>query len=175
MAGLCALAASGHAGLPRPPAGTDVDETRLVSARPRMPAPCVAVLYEGATVVMSRRELEALATERPETVHGDADRLARVRSGRAAALLSTLEPPRSPGACAEVAGAALGAEGDQVVLDWLENGRAMVREPLQGQAVSTVRIRYLGQRCGPMCGRGDITVSLPEGARPFLAVSWWVS
>lgn len=170
-----AMSPVGRAEAMRPPAGTDVDETRVVSARPQMPAPCVAVVFEGATVVLSRTGLEAQAAGNPAQIATDADRVARVESLRASALLSAVVAPRAANDCAEVAGAALGPEGRGVVLDALENGRALVRDDARGAVVPTVRIRYLGQRCGPMCGRGEIMVTLPQGDRPFLAVSWWVS
>lgn len=175
----CALflitSAMSHAEVTRPPAGTDVDETRVVSARPQMPAPCVAVVFEGATVVLSRNDLEAQVARNPAQLTNDEDRIARVESLRASALLSAVVAPKAAQACAEVASAALGPEGLSVVLDSLENGRALVRDEARGTVVPTVRIRYFGQRCGPLCGRGEIMVSLPEGERPFLAVSWWVS
>lgn len=181
LAARCALAmitatgAISHAEVTRPPAGTDVDESRMVSARPQIPAPCVAVRYDTVKVVMSRRDLEALAAQRPEDLRTDADRVQRVQSSRAAALLSTVDPPKGADDCAEVAASALGADAERVVLDWLENGRALVRDELKGEAVPAVRVRYVGQRCGPLCGRGEIRVSLPEGDRPFLVMSWWVS
>jgi hypothetical protein len=175
LAMIATTGAIGHAEVTRPPAGADVDETRVVSARPQMPPPCVAVLYDGVTVVMSRRDLEAEAAHRAEDIRTDADRVQRVRSSRAAALLSTLVPPQGAGECAEVAASALGADAGRVVLDWLENGRALVRDELKGEVMPTVRIRYVGERCGPLCGRGEIRVSLPEGERPFLVASWWVS
>lgn len=175
LAMVTTMAAVSHAEVTRPPAGTDVDETRVVSARPQMPSPCVAVRYDAVTVVMSRRDLEAQAAQRPEAMVTDADRIARVESLRAAALLSTLVPSKGAGDCAEVAASALGADAGHVVLDWLENGRALVRDEFKGEVVPTVRIRYLGERCGPLCGRGEIRVSLPEGDRPFMVASWWVS
>lgn len=172
---LLMTAAMGQADVTRPPSGVDVDETRVVALRRDMPLPCVSVVVDGATVMLSRADLEAAEAARPTEMRTDAERMARVRSGRAAALLSAVSPPKGPGACAEVAGTALDSQGQQLLLDWIENGRAMVRLQAMGEALSTVRVRYLGQRCGPMCGRGDITVSLPQGTRPFLAVSWWVS
>jgi 2-methylaconitate cis-trans-isomerase PrpF len=175
----CALAMAGittsRAEVTRPPAGTDIDETRVVSARPQLPAPCVAVRYDAVTVVLARQDLDAQAAQRPEALETDADRIARVESIRAAALLSTLVPPKTAGDCAEVAASALGADAGRVVLDWLENGRALVRDERKGAVVPTVRIRYVGQRCGPLCGHGEIRVSLPDGAQPFLVASWWVS
>lgn len=167
--------AMSHADVTRPPAGTDVDETRAVSARPQMPAPCVAIAFEGATVLLSRAGLEAQTARNPSQIVTDEDRIARIESLRASALLSAVVAPKAAQACAEVASAALGPEGLSVVLDSLENGRALVRDEATGTAVPTVRIRYFGRRCGPLCGRGEIMVSLPEGARPFLTVSWWVS
>ncbi len=164
-----------QADVTRPPAGTNVDETRAVSARPQMPAPCVAVAYDGVTVVLSRADLEAQAARNPVQLQSDEDRIARVESLRAAALLSTVAAPKAEGDCAQVAWEALGPDGRSVVLNALESGRAMVRDEIRGAVVPSVRIRYVGERCGPMCGRGDITVALPDGQRPFLSVSWWVS
>ncbi|HIV71138.1 MAG TPA: hypothetical protein H9903_09420 [Candidatus Aquabacterium excrementipullorum] len=164
-----------QADVSRPPAGTNVDETRVVSARQKMPAPCVAVAFDSVTVVLSRTDLEAQALRNPAQLQRDEDRIARVQSLRAAALLSTVVAPKTADACAQVAWEALGTDGRSVVLDSLENGRALVRDETKGVVVPTVRIRYFGERCGPMCGRGDITVALPDGERPFLAVSWWVS
>lgn len=172
---LSVITTVGQADTTRPPAGINVDETRVVSARPRMPAPCVAVAYDGVTVELSRTDLEAQAARNPSQLQSDEDRIARVESLRASALLSTVVAPRAEGACAQVAWAALGPDGRSVVLAALENGRALVRDEAKGTVVPTVRVRYFGERCGPMCGRGSITVALPEGDRPFLSVSWWVS
>ena len=177
LCGVLAMTASpwSHAEVTRPPAGVAVNETRVVSARGQMPEPCVAVVFDGVTVVLSRTDLEAQAARRPEQILSDEDRVARVESSRASALLSTVLAPKAGVGCAEVAAAALGADARSVVLSWLENGRALVRDEAKGTVVPTVRVRYVGERCGPLCGRGDIMVSLPEGDRPFLTVSWWVS
>lgn len=172
LLGVCAVST---AEVTRPPAGTDVDETRAVALPRELPLPCVAVLLDTVTVLLPRADLEAQEAARPAEMRTDADRIARVNSGRAAAVLAAVAPPKAPGTCAEVAGAALDSQGQQLVLDWLERGRALVRLQATGEAVPAVSIRYLGQRCGPLCGRGLITVSLPQGGAPFLAVSWWVS
>ncbi|MEE7561545.1 hypothetical protein HH299_19065 [Xanthomonas sp. Kuri4-2] len=70
---------------------------------------------------------------------------------------------------------ALPAQAAYLVLEHLEDGRAVLRDGTTQALQPRVAIRYLGTNCGPMCGSGHIDVALPGQPRPFWVVSWWQS
>jgi hypothetical protein len=63
-------------------------------------------------------------------------------------------------------------DGLTLLLEEAEPGRAAA-EGAKGVLAPALAIRYHGTRCGPLCGMGMITVSLPGGKRPLLEVMWW--
>lgn len=160
----------------RPPAGTDVDETRTVAQRSRAPADCLSVVLEGVTVLLDRSELSRQAGAKPAQWKTEAERMALIEGRRAAALLQAASPAPggSLGGCHEVK-QTLDSEDQSVVLAHLERGAAAVLPAGATQPAPAVAIRYLGTRCGPSCGRGHIMVSVPGQPRPFLVANWWVS
>jgi len=161
----------------RPPAGTDVDETRTVAQRTRAPADCLSVVLEGVTVLLDRSELSRQAHAKPAQWKTEAERMALIEGRRAAALLQAASPAKggssSPGCHAVTQ--TLDGEDQFVVLAHLERGAAAVLPAGTTQPVPAVAIRYLGQRCGPLCGRGSILVSVPGQPRPFMVTHWWAS
>lgn len=159
----------------RPPAGTDVDETRTVAQRTRAPADCLSVVLEGVTVLLDRSELSRQAHAKPAQWKTEAERMALIEGRRAAALLQAAAPARgSSPACHQVT-QTLDGDDQFVVLAHLERGAAAVLPSGATQPVPSVAIRYLGQRCGPLCGRGSIMVSIPGQLRPFMVTHWWAS
>lgn len=162
----------------RPPAGTEVDETRTVAQRPRAPDACLSLLVGGVTVLLDRDALARQAAAKPAQWKTEAERMALIEGRRAAALLEAATPasgPKDGHGCSQVT-QALDGEDQSVLLAHLERGQATVLAPGGGkEAVAAVAIRYLGTRCGPTCGRGHIMASVPGQARPFLVADWWVS
>ncbi|MDP4076947.1 hypothetical protein [Acidovorax sp. A1169] len=159
----------------RPPAGTDVDETRTVAQRTRAPADCLSVVQEGVTVLLDRSELSRQAHAKPTQWKTEAERMALIDGRRAAALLQAAAPARGGGPACHQVTQTLDGEDQFVVLAHLERGAAAVLPAGATQPVPSVAIRYLGQRCGPLCGRGSIMVSIPGQQRPFMVTHWWAS
>jgi len=159
----------------RPPAGTDVDQTRTVAQRQQPAADCLAVAFEGVTVRLDRQALARQAAARPARWRTEAERLALIEADRAAALLSAAADAADAHGCAQRVEAPLGAAAQAVVLAALENGSAAVYVKEAAEPVPAVAIRYLGSRCGPTCGRGHIMVSVPGARAPFLVQEWWVA
>ncbi len=173
---LLALAASApaFAQQPRPAAGTDVDVTRTISLSVKPPSPCISVAATGAMVLLSRDELQALVAARPASWRTEAERMALISGKRAEGFLATVSQVTDSGDC-QAAPSQLDAESQYLVLEQLERGRAIVKDSKTGEPVSAVRVRYFGERCGPLCGQGRIMVYLPDGEQPFFVVSWWAS
>lgn len=158
----------------RPPAGTEVDETRSVAQRPRAAASCLSVQLNGITVLLDREALARQAAAKPTQWKTEAERMALIEGRRAAALLEAAGSARDGHGCSQVT-QALDGEDQWVLLAHLERGQAAVLPPGAREPVPAVSIRYLGTRCGPTCGRGHIMVSVPGQARPFLVADWWVA
>lgn len=173
--GACMTAHGASTPPERPPAGTEVDETRSVAQRPRAPASCLSVQLNGVTVLLDRDALARQAAAKPTQWKTEAERMALIEGRRAAALLEATGTARDTHGCMQVT-QALDGEDQSVLLAHLERGQATVLAPgAAKEAVAAVSIRYLGTRCGPTCGRGHIMVSVPGQPRPFLVADWWVS
>ena len=166
--------AQAQAQAPRPAAGVTVDESRTVTLLAAMPAPCIAIALEGATVFLDKAEVGRAAASRPKAWTTEPERQALIAGKRAEGLLSQLSPTKDALGCFTLA-SPIDAETQSYVLSALEAGAAAVRDAATGQLAATVRIRYQGDRCGPKCGRGSVLVYLPEATRFFLIVSWWVA
>jgi hypothetical protein len=184
MGAVFASAAAAQQPPARPPAGVSVDETRTVDQRTALTGPCIVLRAEWreVDVLLARRDFEPLLPEAegvaaPSASASEPPSAAKaVQARRAQALLRALQPvPGSePHGCAEQA-PLRGQELQSLALEALESGRAVVRDRRSGALVPQVLVRYFGSRCGPLCGRGLITVRTPDGEGPFLIVSWWVS
>ncbi|CAN7395089.1 hypothetical protein LJR066_002301 [Acidovorax sp. LjRoot66] len=159
----------------RPPAGTDVDETRTVAQRTRAPADCLSVVLEGVTVLLDRSELSRQAHAKPTQWKTEAERMALIEGRRAAALLQAAAPAQGGSPACHPVTQTLDGDDQFVVLAHLERGAAAVLPAGATQPVPSVTIRYLGQRCGPLCGRGSIMVSIPGQPQPFMVTHWWAS
>jgi hypothetical protein len=158
----------------RPASGTDVDETRTVAQRPKPPPDCLSITLSGVTVLLDRQELARKAAVPSSPWTTEAERLARIESQRASALLSAATTVKGENGCTQVNGA-LDGEAKAMVLAALESGASTVLVNDSKHPIAAVAIRYLGTRCGPLCGRGHIMVYVPGQSRPFLVQDWWVS
>ncbi|RZJ62424.1 MAG: hypothetical protein EON49_02250 [Acidovorax sp.] len=165
----------------RPPSGTDVDETRMVSQRTAPPQPCIAVPLGRVTVLLDPQELAVRAAARPAQWTTESERMALIEGQRAAALLAAATATVPPnGSTATAHGCShtvttLDAQAQYTLLAALEAGSATVLVAGDKRPAAAVAIRYLGTRCGPLCGRGLIMVSVPGQSAPFLVQDWWVS
>ena len=158
----------------RPASGADVDETRTVAQRPGPPPDCLSLTLNGVSVLLDRRELAGKAAVQSSQWTTEAERLALIEGQRASALLSAATTVKGENGCAQI-NAALDAEAKAMVLAALESGSATVLVDGSKTPIAAVAIRYLGTRCGPLCGRGHIMVYVPGRSRPFLVQDWWVS
>ena len=158
----------------RPASGTDVDETRTVTQRFEPPPDCLSITLSGVTVLLDRQELARKAAVQSSPWTTEAERLALIEGKRASALLSAATTVKDENGCRQIHGA-LDGEAKAVVLAALESGFSMVLLDGSKALVAAVAIRYLGTRCGPLCGRGHIMVYVPGQNRPFLVQDWWVS
>lgn len=158
----------------RPAAGQEVDESRSIELQVELPRPCIAVPGGQATVLLPRHELERLATGAPTAWTTEAERQALIQGRRAAALLKATGAGSTADAngCQTLQGPA-DSDAQHLVADFLERGAASVLS--SGKAQPRITVRYLGSKCGPTCGRGDILFHVPGEPGPFFAVSWWVS
>ena len=158
----------------RPASGTDVDETRTVAQRPKPPPDCLSITLSGITVLLDRQELVRKAAVPSSPWTTEAERLALIESQRASALLSAATTVKDENGCTQVNGA-LDGDAKATVLAALESGASTVLVNDSKLPIAAVAIRYLGTRCGPLCGRGHIMVYVPGQSRPFLVQDWWVS
>ncbi len=158
----------------RPAAGATIDESRTVALLAATPQSCVAIDLRGAIVLLDKAELERIVAARPPSWATESERQALIAANRVQRLLSQLSLETDAAGCFTSAGP-LDAEAQYAVLSALESGAAAVHDSASGKTVAAVRVRYLGDRCGPTCGRGSITVFLPDARQPFLVVDWWVS
>lgn len=158
----------------RPASGTDVDETRTVTQRSGPPPDCLSITLSGVTVLLDRQELARKAAVRSSSWTTETERLALIEGQRASALLSAATTVKGENGCTQINGA-LDGEAQATVLAALEGSSATVFVDGSKAPIAAVAIRYLGTRCGPVCGRGHIMVYVPGQSRPFLVQDWWVS
>jgi hypothetical protein len=173
-AAMVLLTAGLHAQPARPPAGQDVDETRTVTLLFRQHTDCVAVALDGAEILLDRKALEKEAAMAPAAWHTEVERIAAIEGGRAKAVLAALAQQVDGHGCHALR-QPTDAEVRHLVLARLERGEAAARDTAIDRLVPAIAIRYVGVRCGPLCGRGDILAYLPGASQPFLVQSWWVS
>lgn len=174
LAALALMSSIPPAQATRPAAGQDVDESRSIELPGELPRPCIAVPGGQATVLLSRRELEQMVAGAPTAWTTEAERQALIQGRRAAALLKAASDKSTadPNGCQSLQGPA-DSDAQHLVADFLERGAASVL--LSGKAQPRITVRYLGSKCGPTCGRGDILFRVPGEPGPVFMVPWWVS
>jgi len=156
----------------RPPAGTNVDETRVVQLRKFNDEPCISITVGEAAILLQKAEIESLANAKPATWKSEDERIARINGLKAEELLSRLSSSPDSYGCLVAAKASLSNDATWLVLRQLELGAAALR--LGGKYVSSVRIRYFGTK-GDKFGIGSVSVSLPDGAGLLFVVLWWIT
>lgn len=154
-----------------PPAGVDVDAERTFTLPTRAPEPCLSATVDGVSFLLPREELKRMTTaagpagtEAYEQALGDAQ-----RAKRFLALETAKEMDRY--GCVPLAKPL--KSDPYLVLHLLEAGKAAVA--VAGKLNPQVIVRYMGSRCGPGCGHGEMLVYLPEGRRLLLSLFWWVA
>ena len=174
LAALALMSSIPPAQATRPAAGQEVDESRSIELPGELPRPCIAVPGGQATVLLSRRELEQMVAGAPTAWTTEAERQALIQGRRAAAVLKAAGDGSTADAngCQALQGPA-DSDAQHLVADFLERGIASVL--LSGKAQPRITVRYLGLKCGPTCGRGDILFLVPGEPGPFFVVPWWVS
>ena len=158
----------------RPASGVEVDETRTVVQRTKPSPDCLSVTLNGVIVLLDRKELVKKAVAQSSHWTTETERLALIEGQRASALLSAATGGKGEKGCAQI-DRALDTEAKAMVLAALESGFSTVFASDSKLPIAAVAIRYLGTRCGPLCGRGHIMVYVPGQSRPFLVQEWWVS
>jgi hypothetical protein len=156
-----------------PTSGQNVDETRQVTLLSSPPSPCVSVSFEAGHILLSRTELESLASATPKDWRTEPERLALIAGGRAKNLLSSLTTSLDEFSCLPVAKQSRDAL--YLVADLLKQGKATVISRKTHKAIPTIAIHYFGQVCGALCGHGEISFILPEESRLLFSIGWWVS
>ncbi|WP_369659393.1 hypothetical protein [Variovorax sp. V15] len=153
---------------PRPRAGEDTDERRLIALPFSVAQPDIAVPVGHAIVRLSRVQLEQLAQAASIQWSTEEERLARIDGQRAQALLKSASG-------GDAAPAPLDPDAHHLLSRFIEQGLASIFCGTTPQPQPHVTVRYLASRAGPLAGRGDILFHLPDDPTPFLAVNWWVA
>lgn len=167
------LTLAAYAGETRPPSGVDVDETKKVGLLKAWPASCLAIKLEAGHVFLSRSHIETLASyKRPPADDSEEGRLAENIGLRAQRLLQAMTDKLNEFGCRE---ASLDDDSQYLVSNLLEEGKVAIVRKHAKHPEQFIYVRYLAQRCGPMCGSGDIMFLLEGDQKPIFSVSWWVS
>lgn len=174
VAGALALAVAAEGRAQRPPAGQPVDVTRDIVLTARVDPPCIAILASGASILLSRAKLEALARFASRRWEKEDERLAFIRGKRARALVALAGAPGGPNGCSPVEASRLG-DAAHVVAELLEEGAASVLGANASAPDHSIAVRYMGIRSGPTVGQGEIVFLRGEPRRYFFRVEWWRS
>lgn len=171
LIGVASLAAD------RPPSGEDVDELRSVVLPQTIPRDCLSLPVGQHALLVSMERLQALVRAEPGHWKTDAERVASIRADQARALIALAGSVRDASRCrvSSVAFKALPPNVLHLLVDELEAGQVACITRRSGVFRERLEVRYLGSRCGPHCGRGDILVRVPGDDQLLFAVNWWVS
>lgn len=160
----------------RPPSGETVNEVRTVALQRAIVGPCAAVSTGRLTLHLSLERLRQHAG-RPSVYPAglpEEERLARIFAGRVRGLLAKLGQVPDRDGCLPVQGP-LGAEEFYAIVDEIEEGAVAAKLNRSGAVLTALDLRYVGMRCEPLCGRGDIIVGIPAETGAEIVVNWWVS
>lgn len=160
----------------RPPSGETVNEVRTVALQHVIAGPCAAVSTGRLTLYLSLDRLRQHA-KRPSVYPAglpEEERLARIFAGRVRGLLAKLGQVPDRDGCLPVQGP-LGADEFYAIVDEIEEGAVAAKLNQSGAALTALELRFVGMRCAPLCGRGDIIVGIPGEQGAEIAVNWWVS
>lgn len=153
---------------PRPRAGEDIDERRLIALPLSVAQPDIAVPVGQAIVRLPNVQLEQLAESASVHWNTEAERMARIDGHRAKALLNSASSNDSTPA-------PLDPDTHHLLARFIEQGQASILCGTPPQPQPHVTVRYVASRAAPLAGRGDILFYLPDDPAPFLVVNWWVA
>lgn len=157
-----------------PEAGVSLDIWRTAPLLQELPRPCMAWHHEGAVLLVPRGDLEALVTARPSRWESEEERQALIDGTTAERLLASVAQATDSLGCGALP-ESLGGDGDVLLLRRIRLGRVAVVEKRSHRALTSLRLRYLGDRCGELCGHGEILIHLPGRNQPWLTIPWWRS
>ncbi len=158
----------------RPPAGVDVDQKMEIRLLDTVPSPCISIRQSSVLILIPRSIIEASAANSPDPKTSEQARLAFIESTRAKGMLAQVVGQIDSSGCAPVAGR-LSPDIQFLLASLLESGSAHLRDADSNAPIPSATVHYLGQRCGPTCGRGQILFSVAGKSTTFLVIDWWVS
>jgi hypothetical protein len=158
----------------RPEPGGNVSERRIVTLK-TIPTEedCVSIRLGTYLLMLSKKRLSDLVSSGLSNWKTEQERLAAIAARRAEMILQRAKQEVDATGCQTVD--VLDQDSKYVLLHELEEGEALVLDQRAGSFLKSVEIHYYGNRCGHMCGSGDIIVSVPGNGATFLTVVWWVS
>jgi hypothetical protein len=174
LAAVFGTAAAAGTVVNEPEAGVSLDVWHTAPLLQEPPRPCLAWHHQGAALLVPRGDLESLVTSRPSRWQSEKERQALIDGDAAAWLLASAAPAGDSLGC-ETLPDTLTGDGQALLLRRIRLGRAAVVETHGGRTLPSLRLRYLGDRCGPLCGHGEILIHLPGRDHPWLMLPWWRS
>jgi hypothetical protein len=164
------LSTAAQAQIRMPPGGTTVDERQTVSLPTVMPKHCISLNASGASVILSRTDVESVATMPAvgDWVTED-ERLLKIRQNRAKMLLESLSGKTDAYGCSTLEQA---EAGDSVYLftQAINDLSAVVVDANTEKRVERVSVQFIAHAGA----NGIISYLLPNG-RPFLTLLWWIA
>ncbi|MBD7920340.1 hypothetical protein [Xanthomonas bonasiae] len=144
---------SGH-GIAQPPVQIPFTQQRIATAQ-RMPAPCLSLALEQASIGLPANELERAAQVRRASASApedEAQRLAWIAGGRAQALLASAGERHDRRGCAVVESAQADTDSLYLVGQLLERGQAVVWTNAPPGVAAAIEVKHINPHCqhGPM-------------------------
>ncbi len=100
--------------------------------------------------------------------------MAFITARRAQAILDLVSGSIDSAGCARLA-ASIPSESLYLLTSLLEAGQAAVISTRSHALLPEIGIRYVGMRCGPRCGRGEIMFLLSDSDEILFVMPWWAS
>jgi hypothetical protein len=157
---------------PRPQAGTNVNETHVVTMLPSPPSPSVSVRLGDGKAFLSKRQVQAMADD-SASIHKmweidsrqvtEEQRLRMIYGRRASDLLQAISDHADE---AEYLAdeSKLPREARYLLSELLEDGAAAVVSLQTGHLIPTLKVHYMGFRAGPTVGQGLIMFVFDTGS-----------
>lgn len=164
------LATTAQAQVRMPPGGTTVDERQSVSLPTVMPKHCISLTTSGASVILSRIDVESVATMPAVGAWVTEDeRLLKIRQIRAKMLLASLSEKADAYGCSTLARE---EAGDSIYLftQAINDLSAVVVDTKTGKPIKHIFVQFIAQAGA----NGIISYLLPNG-HPFLTLLWWIA
>ena len=153
-----------------PAGGTTVDERQTVSLPTALPERCISLTASGASVILSRTDVESAAAI---PVAGDwvteDERLLKIRQNRARMLLESLPGKTDAYGCLTLTQA---EAGDSLYLftQAINDLSAVVVDAETGKPVERVSVQFNAH-----AGLNGIVGYLLPNGRLFLSLLWWIA